>query len=172
MSSTTALVLEVLGLVDQVGLVDALEVAVGGDRHHLERVGAGELGGLGERRAGHAGELVVHAEVVLEGDRGEGLVLLLDLHPLLGLDGLVQALGPAAALEDATGELVDDLHLAVLEDVVLVALVELLGPQGGLELVHQVLLHGVVEVLEAERGLDLGHALLGGATMRFSSSTS
>ena len=90
-------------------------------------------------RAGHAGELVVHAEVVLEGDRGEGLVLLLDLHALLGLDRLVEALGPAAALEDAAGELVDDLHLAVLDDVVLVALEQLLGPQRGLELVDEVL---------------------------------
>jgi hypothetical protein len=32
-------------------------------------------------------------------------------------------------LEDAAGELVDDLHLAVLDDVVLVPLVELLGLQ-------------------------------------------
>ena len=97
-----------------------------------------ELGGLGLGRAGHAGELVVHAEVVLQGDRGEGLVLLLDLHALLGLDRLVQALGPAPALEDAAGELVDDLHLAVLDDVVLVALVQLLGLERGLELVDEV----------------------------------
>ena len=58
-------------------------------------------------------ELLVHAEVVLERDRREGLVLLLDPHALLGLDRLVQTLAPAAAFEDAAGELVDDLHLAV-----------------------------------------------------------
>ena len=119
-----------------------------------------ELGGLGDGRAGHAGELLVEAEVVLERDRGEGLVLLLDLHALLGLDGLVEALGPAPAVEDATGELVDDLHLAVRDDVVLVALVELLGLQRDLELVHEVLLHLVVEVLDAERLLDLLDARL------------
>ena len=113
------------------------------------------------RGAGHAGELVVQAEVVLQRDRGEGLVLLLDLHALLGLDRLVQALGPAPALEDAAGELVDDLHLAVLDDVVLVALVELLGLERGLELVHEVLRDLVVEVLDAERLLDLLDARLG-----------
>ena len=75
------------------------------------------------------GELVVHAEVVLERDRREGLVLLLDAHALLGLDRLVQALRPAPALEDAAGELVDDLHLAVDDGVVDVALVERLGLQ-------------------------------------------
>ena len=110
-----------LALVDEVGLVDAHHRAVGGDRHDVEAVGVRELAGLGVGRAGHAGELLVHAEVVLEGDRREGLVLLLDLHPLLRFDGLVQALAPAAAFEDAAGELVDDLHLAVGDDVVDVA---------------------------------------------------
>ena len=88
----------------------------------------GELAGLGLGRTGHAGELLVHAEVVLEGDRGEGLVLLLDLHPFLRLDRLVEALRPAPPGKDAAGELVDDQDLAVLDDVVDVALVELLGP--------------------------------------------
>ena len=101
------------------------------------------------------GELVVHAEVVLQGDRGEGLVLLFDLHALLGLDRLVDAFAPAAALEDAAGELVDDLHLAALDDVVLVALVQLLGLQRHRQLVHQVLLHLVVQVRDVERLLDL-----------------
>jgi hypothetical protein len=46
---------------------------------------------------GHARQLLVLAEVVLEGDGGERLVLALDLHLLLGLDGLVQPVAPAAA---------------------------------------------------------------------------
>ena len=92
----------------------------------LEVVRVRELAGFRRRGTGHARELVVHAEVVLEGDRGEGLVLLLDLHALLRLDRLVQTLAPAATLEDAAGELVDDLHLAVLHDVVDVALEQLL----------------------------------------------
>ena len=48
---------------------------------------------------------------------------------LLGLDRLVQALGVAAALEDAAGELVDDHHLAVLDHVLDVLVVERLGAQ-------------------------------------------
>ena len=143
-----------LALEDQVGLVDADDGLIGGDGHHAEPVGVHQLGGLGLGRTGHPGELVVHAEVVLERDRGEGLVLLFDLHALLGLDRLVDAFAPAPALEDAAGELVDDLHLAALDDVVLVALVQLLGLQRDLELVHQVGLHVVVEVLDAELRLD------------------
>src|SRR3712207_8487556 len=48
------------------------------------------------------------SEVVLQGDRGERLVLVLDLHPFLGLDGLVHALVVAPARQHAAGELVDD----------------------------------------------------------------
>ena len=77
-----------------------------------------ELVRLGDGRAGHAGELLVEAEVVLEGDRGERLVLGLDLDVLLGLERLVQAFRVAPALHHAAGELVDDDHLVVLDDVV------------------------------------------------------
>ena len=83
----------------------------------VELVDLRELVGLGGGRARHARELLVHAEVVLEGDRGEGLVLLPDPHALLRLERLVEALGLAPALEDAAGELVDDHQLAVPDDV-------------------------------------------------------
>jgi hypothetical protein len=45
----------------------------------------------------------------------------------LGLDGLVQTFGQAAALHHAAGELVDQHHFAVLDDVVLVALEQLVA---------------------------------------------
>ena len=92
-----------------------------------------ELLGLGHRRAGHAGELVVEPEVVLERDRGEGHRLALDPQALLRLDRLVEALAPAPARHLAAGELVDDDDLAVLDDVVAVALVQHLGLERLLE---------------------------------------
>jgi hypothetical protein len=67
-----------LGLVDEVVLVFADHRRLVGIDDDVELVDLHELVGLGHRRAGHAGELVVHAEVVLERDRGERLVLLLD----------------------------------------------------------------------------------------------
>src|SRR3954447_17467200 len=153
--------LAVLGLVDLVVAIVADHRAVRRDLHDAELVDLHELGGLGERRAGHARELVVHAEVVLQRDRREGLVLLLDGDALLGLDGLVQALGPAPALEDAPRELVDDLDLAVDDLVVDAALVERLGLQRLDEMVVQVSVLGPVEVVDGEEALGLGHAALG-----------
>ena len=74
---------------------------------------------------------------------------------LLRLDRLVQALGPAPALEDAAGELVDDHHLAVDHRVVLVALVERLGLERLDQVVDEVAVLAQVEVLDAEELLGL-----------------
>ena len=126
--------------------------------HDAELVDLVELAGLGHGRAGHARELVVHAEVVLQGDGREGLVLLADLDALLGLDRLVQAVVVAAARQHAAGVLVDDEHLAVHDDVLLVVVEQLLGLDG---VVHERDERGVdrvVEVVDAEVVLDLGDA--------------
>ena len=144
----------------EVRLIVADHVAMGRDGDDLEVVDLVELLGLGHRGAGHAGQLVVEAEVVLEGDRGHRHALALDLDPFLGLDGLVQPLGPAAARHLAAGELVDDDDLAVLDDVVAVDPVQGVGAQCLLEVAGQAGV-GVVQVLDAEELLDLVDPLLG-----------
>jgi hypothetical protein len=107
------------------------------DDHGLQPVDLLELVGFGVRRAGHASELLVQAEVVLEGDGGERLVLLLDLDALLRLDRLVQSLGPAPARHQASRELVDDDDLAALHHVLLVAVEERVRAQRRVQVVHQ-----------------------------------
>ena len=142
------LVLGLFVLVDVVVLVVAHHRLVRRDLDHREVVDLLELLLLRLRRTGHPGQLLVEAEVVLERDRRERDVLLLDLHALFGLDCLMQALGPAPAFHDAPGELVDDLHLAVLDDVVDVALVQRLGLQCLIQMVDELRVARVVEVLE------------------------
>ena len=153
--------LAVLGLVDLIVAVGADHRLVGRDLDDRELVDLHELGRLGERRPGHPGELVVHPEVVLQRDRRQRLVLLLDADALLGLDRLVQALRPAPALQDPAGVLVDDLDLAVDHRVVLVALVQRLGLQRLDEVVDEMAVLGPVEVVDAHEPLGLGDALLG-----------
>ena len=132
----------------------ALHLHVRRDLDHVQVVDLDELLLLGLGRAGHAGELVVEAEVVLQRDRGERLVLLLDADALLRLDRLVQALRPAAAFHDPAGELVDDLDLAVLDDVVDVAVEERLRLQRLVQVVDELPVARVVEVVDPEHALD------------------
>ena len=74
--------LGLLGLVDEVVAVVADHGLVGGDDHHFHLVDLAELVGLGGGGTGHAGDLLVEAEIVLQGDGGERLVLFLDLDAL------------------------------------------------------------------------------------------
>ena len=82
-------------------------------------------------------------------------------RPFLGLNGLVQAVGPAAARLEAAGELVNDDHLAVANDVVLVALLHHVGVEGVLDVVDQVEVVRVIQVVGAGPLLHLGDSLLG-----------
>ena len=153
--------LRVLAAVHDVGEVLAAHGHVRRHDDDVEAVDVAELALLGLRGARHPGELVVEAEVVLEGDRRERLVLAADLDAFLRLDRLVDAVGVAAAVHQPAGELVDDDHLAVLDDVLLVAVEEIPGLQRRVELVGQLEVALVVEVRDAQHLLDLRDALLG-----------
>ena len=98
------------------------------------------------RRAGHARQLRVHAEIVLEGDRGERLVLGLDFDAFLGLDRLVKPVRPAPTVHHPAGELVDDDDLPLLHDVVDVPLEHHVRLQGLVQVVDDLRVRDVVEV--------------------------
>ena len=149
------------GAIDDVGVLDAKHLAVGGDDDDVELVDLVELGGFGLGGAGHSAEFLVHAEVVLEGDGGERLVFLADGDAFFCFDCLVEAVGPAAAGHEAAGELVDDDDLAVFDDVLDVALVEGVGLDGDLDVVLEVPVLGVGDVADAEQAFDLLPALVG-----------
>ena len=67
----------------------ALYGAVGRDNDGFEVINALELESFGICRTGHAGELGVQAEIVLEGDGGKGLVFAFDFHAFFGFYGLM-----------------------------------------------------------------------------------
>ena len=157
------LVLLVRRPVDLVVLVGADHRLVGRHFDDVEAVDVHELVGFGRGRAGHAGELVVEAEIVLESDRGERLVLRLDLGVLFRFERLVQAVRIAPSFHHAAGELVDDDHLAVLDDVVLVALEKLVGAKRVVQMMHDGDVLDVVEAgaLQHVRGGEQAFDLLG-----------
>ena len=83
----------------------------------------------------HATQLVVEAEVVLEGSRGHGLALSLNVHVLLGFDGLMKALGQTASGHGPAGVLVNQNHLAVLYDVLDIAVKQIVSAKRGINVV-------------------------------------
>ena len=128
-----------------------------GDDDHFEAVDLHELRRFGVGRAGHAGELLVEAEVVLERDRRDGLVLRADLHAFLRFHGLVKAIGPAPARHRAAGEFVDDDHLAAAHDVFHVALVDRMRAQRRVQVMHEPDVLRVVQALAFAQQACFGH---------------
>ena len=115
------------GFEDLVVFVHAGIRAVRRDGQHVELVDVVELGRLGFGGAGHAGELFVKPEIVLNRDRGEGLGFLFDLDAFLGFDRLVEAIGPTPAGHFAAGVFIDDDDFAFLDDVLDVLFVNAVG---------------------------------------------
>ncbi|MBA7658628.1 hypothetical protein ES703_66587 [subsurface metagenome] len=129
-----------------VGEVLANHGAVGGDNDHLQLVYLVKLLGLGEGGAGHARQLFVHAEVVLDGDGGVGAAFLLHLNAFFGFYRLVQAVGVAPTVHQSSGELIDDDDLAVLDHVLVVFTIYLFGVESVSDVAVQVGVSRVVEV--------------------------
>ena len=117
--------LDLFVLVDQVRLVKTNHWSVGWDCDHTELVGGHKLSGFGFRSTGHTRELLIHPEVVLQGDCCQRLVLSLDGYALFGFDGLVHALVVATTTQDTTGVLIHNLNFTVNNHVVTVSTEEL-----------------------------------------------
>ena len=123
---------------------------IGGQFLRLEVVNLVELLRLGHRGAGHACQLCVPAEVVLQGDGRDSCILLLDLHLLLRLDSLMDAIGPAPSWHEASGVRVHNEHLAIVDHIVAVLQEERPGAQGLLEVPAEVRLLGT-DLLRSKR---------------------
>jgi len=78
-------------LVYQVFLIFSYHRAVCRDDHHIQLVYGPELTCFCFCGTGHTGQLVVHAEIILQGDGGKGLGGRLNLYPFLGFNSLVQS---------------------------------------------------------------------------------
>ena len=135
----------VLATVNLIVFVETRHRQVGRDFEHVELVDVEQFVGFGRCRTGHAGELRVHSEIVLEGDRSQRLVFRLNRLMLLGLQRLMQAFRIAPARHHAAGELVDDHDLVVADDVILVARKQRVRAQRLVDVVHD---RDVLDVIE------------------------
>src|SRR5881394_1916515 len=101
-------VLLALGLIDGIVAIFAGHGPVRGNDQNAELVNIEEFTGFGFSGAGHAGQLVVKAEIILDRNGGQCLRLAFDGDAFLGFNGLVETFTPAAAGHQAAGIFIDD----------------------------------------------------------------
>ena len=77
--------------VELVVFINTLHGQVGGNFNDIQLVNFVEFTRFGRRGSGHARQFGIHAEIVLEGDCCERLVLWLNIHAFFGFDCLMQA---------------------------------------------------------------------------------
>ena len=115
-------------LEDQVGFVFTHNIAVGWNGHNVQIVGVHQFSGFCLGCTSHSSKLVVHTEVVLQSNCCKSLVFFVDAHAFFGFNRLVNTFTPTSAFKDASREFIDDLYIARINDVVLIAAVELFSP--------------------------------------------
>ena len=140
--------------IDLILLVITNHHAVGRDDNSFKTVNFLEFIGFRIGCTGHTGKLLVHTEVVLESNRGECLVFLLNLNAFFSFDGLMQTIGPAASFHQAAGEFVNDDDFAVLNNVMLIFNEQCVGTKCCIQVVQQ---HDVRRRVEALAGGQQAH---------------
>ena len=106
--------------INQVGLVLTDHRLIGGDGDNTERIGRHEFAGFCFSGSCHARKLLIQAEIVLQGDGCQGLVLRLDGNTLFGFNRLVNTFVVSATGKNTTGVFVNNQHLAVDDHIVFI----------------------------------------------------
>jgi len=133
-----------LCLVDTVVHVVTCDRAVCRDYDNIQFVDIPEFAGFRFSRTGHTGQLVIHTEVVLQGDCRECLCGGFHFHTFFGFDGLVQTVGIAASVHDTARLFVDDHDLVVHHNIFVVFLKQGVSLQQLVDCMYAFALDGIV----------------------------
>ncbi len=139
-----SLVFLACGLIHTVIHILAGYRAVGGNLYNVELVDVPELTCLGRCCTSHTCQLVIHTEVVLQGDGGKSLCCSLHFNVFLSLHSLMQSVAPAAAFHDTSSLLVNNFHLAVNHHILIVLVEHGVCLEQLLQGMYTLALHAVV----------------------------
>ena len=131
-------------LIQAVVHILALHRSVRRNLNHIELVDIPELSCFGRGCTGHTGQLMIHSEVVLQGNRCKSLGCSLNLHVFLCLDSLMQAIAPAAAFHDTASLLIDNLNLSVDNDILIILIKHCICLEQLLQRVYTLALNGIM----------------------------
>ena len=147
--------------VNEIGVFRTNQISVRRRHDDFQVVNLLELGSLRFCCSRHARQLLVHPEVVLEGDCGECLVLSFDLDVLFRFDRLMEPVGPSSPRHQSTRELVDDDDLPIFHHVVDVPFVQRVRTEGLVDVMEDVHLRRIVQVLHFQQRLAVRDAVFG-----------
>ncbi len=128
----------------QVRLIIANHVPVSRNNDDLEPIDLLKFECLCIRGTGHTGQRFVHAEVILERDRRDGLVFLLDPDAFLRLNSLVKTVRPTPSRHGPPGKFIDDDDLTVIYDVFDVTFIKRMSSKPGRQMMHEPDVAGII----------------------------
>ncbi len=147
--------------VNNVGIFRPQQLLVGRNNDDFQLVDLVELRRFRLCRSGHARQLLEHAEIILEGDRRERLILALDLDALLGFNRLMQTVRPAPPRHHAPGEFIDDDDFAVFNHIFHILAIERMRLDRRFDVMLQRPVFRIGDVADAEQFFDFLPAFVG-----------
>ena len=139
-------------------MIESNHLSMGRNNNDVKSVDLAEFLLFRFGRAGHAGQLIVHPEIVLKRNRGQGLTFPLNFDAFLCFNRLVQSVGITASKHQPSGEFVDDDDFAVFYHIVLVAMHQGMRPQRLIKVMGKFHIFIVVKIPDVERLLRFGDA--------------
>ncbi len=118
------------------------------DDDHIEPIDGEKFFLARERGTGHARDLLVHAEIILERDRGIGACLFFYQYAFFCFNRLVQTFAPTATGLHTAREFVNNHNLTILHDVLFILVEECRGAHRGLE---------VMRIFDTAFGVEIFH---------------
>ena len=135
---SNGLILALFCLENQILVVFACQRLVRRHLHHIQAVHLLELFRFSKGRTGHATQLFIQAEEILERNSRECAAFLQNRHTFFGLNRLVQPFAIAAALHQTAGVFVHDDYFAVIcYNIIFIALKHHLCLQCLLDVIHR-----------------------------------
>ena len=138
-----------------VGVIEPYHRLIGRHFNNIKTVYRPEFLLFRQSRTGHARELFVHTEKVLEGYCSESAVFLLHFDVFLCLDSLMQTVRIPTSRHKASREGIDDNNSAVVDNIVLVKVHDTVGADSIVYIMCKLGILGFREVLDSEEALCL-----------------
>ena len=105
------------GAVNLIIMVYSLDRLIGRYRGNVQFIDLREFASFGHRRASHPAELFIHTEIVLESDRGQSLILSLNLHIFFGFKRLMQTIRETPAFHRPASKFINNDNAAIFQHV-------------------------------------------------------